>query len=68
MDRRTHDTANACIVIYWGDNTVDNGLFRERSTYSFNPQFDRGENESIFNGLEPVLGLGFRRNRPLGLN
>jgi len=28
---------------------------------SFNHLFDRGENESILNGLEPVLGLGLLR-------
>jgi len=26
-------------------------------TPSFNTQFDRAENESILNGLEPALGL-----------
>ncbi len=64
VDRRTHDTANACIVIYWGDNTVDNGLFRERSTYSFIPssteakmsQFSMGWNPFwawVYGGIDP---------------
>ncbi len=35
---------------------------------SFNPQFDRGENESILNGLEPALGLGLLGVGRLGLN
>ena len=34
----------------------------------FNQQIDRGENESILNGLEPALGLGLLRIGPLGLN
>ena len=33
---------------------------------SFNHQFDRGENESILNGLEPALGVGLLSFRPLG--
>ncbi len=35
---------------------------------SFNPQFDRDENESILNGLETALGLGLLGIGPLGLN
>ena len=35
---------------------------------SFNPQFDRDENESILNGLGPALGLGLLSFRPPGLN
>ena len=35
---------------------------------SFKPQFDRGENESIINGLEPPLGVGLVSIRPPGLN
>ena len=35
---------------------------------SFNLQFDRGENESILIGLEPVLGLDLLGVGPPGLN
>ena len=35
---------------------------------SFNHQFDRGEIESILNGLEPALGLGLLGIRPPGRN
>ena len=35
---------------------------------SFNLQFDRGENESILNGLRAVLGVGLLGVGRLGLN
>ncbi len=35
---------------------------------SFNHQFDRGEIESILNGLKPALGVGLLGFGPLGLN
>ncbi len=36
--------------------------------HSFNPQIDRGDNESILNELDPALGLGLRGVGGLGLN
>jgi hypothetical protein len=35
---------------------------------SFKRHFFRGDNESILNGLEPALGMGLLKVRPLGLN
>ena len=56
---------SSSIAIYIGKGSLRRCMLTGLDAPLYNHQFDRGENESMLNGLDPVPGLGLRAVGPL---